>query len=169
MIKKVLTTSLILAISSCSFFNSKEIALPIKSNPAGASIYIDGKYSGQTPTNVNLIPDKNYKATISKEGYSSATINLESWASARGHRGGGDMYRCVADMTGIMLVIPIAGFMSVYCRDFKQEEYSVNLVGNANFQGAGYGAESNYNAAPASQEDEGYTPYDAYMNGPKPR
>ena len=160
MIKNVFYAFLIFTVSSCAFFNDKEVSLPIKSNPSGASIYIDGQYFGQTPAQVRLIPDKNYKATIAKKGYGSSNISLESWVSAREKRGGADMARCFLDMAGVMLVVPIVSFMSVHCRDFKQKEYLVNLVGDPN-QVSGLGG-NGYNAAPLNN---GYNPYDAYNGG----
>ncbi len=128
--KKFIHICLALIISSCSFFNEKYVMLPIKSNPTGADIYIDGRHYGQTPMAVQLIPDRDYAATVTKQGYGTSSFSLETFRSVRENRGGKDMVRCVADALGTMLVIPAAGFLSVHCKDFKQKEYFVNIDGN---------------------------------------
>ena len=122
-----------ISASSCSLLNDKQVALPITSNPVGADLYIDGQYYGKTPKIVNLEPSKTYSATAVKEGYGTANIDLETWYSVRGNRGGGDNFRCVLDAVGTMLLIPAIGFYSVHCRDFKLKDYSINIA-NTGFQ-----------------------------------
>ena len=112
-------------LSSCAyFFNSKTVDVTINSNPSGADIMIDGKNYGRTPITLNLEP-KDYVATLTKEGYGSAQLKLESWQAVR--RKGGEGGRCLADAAGSMLIVPIFSYWSVYCRDFKEPEYSVNI------------------------------------------
>lgn len=130
MTKNILSLILVFLISSCSFFNDKEVLLPIKSRPSGASIYIDGKYFGETPATVKLVPNKTYHATLVKKGFGSSNIDLESWASVRGGRGA-DTTRCVLDSLGFMLFIPAIAFIR-NCRDFKLSEYVVD-IGNNDF------------------------------------
>jgi hypothetical protein len=134
MIKNIIKSTLIaILINSCANFNNKYVTVPIKSTPSGASIYIDNRYLGQTPTTVKLVPDRNYQATIIKKGYGSSTIDMETWYSVRGGRGG-DTTRCALDALGVMLIIPIFSFYSVKCRDFKKSEYAVN-IGNNDYMG----------------------------------
>lgn len=136
MIKNAVYASLIFAVSSCSYFNDKQVSLPIKSNPPGASIYIEGRYYGQTPTAVKLEPNKNYQATIAKKGYTTSNITLESWpwGSVRENVGGADMTRCVLDATVAWTIIPLPGLLSSRCGDFKQKEYVANLMSDPNYQ-----------------------------------
>lgn len=132
MVKKHIIFSAILAgflLNSCSLLNDRAISIPIKSSPNGASIYIDGQYYGETPTSLMLEPSKNYRLNLVKKGYGSSSVDLESWYSVRANRGG-DNFRCVMDALGTMLILPIIGFYSVHCRDFKQPEYIVNIGNN---------------------------------------
>jgi PEGA domain len=154
--------------SSCAFFNSTKVTLPIASNPPGANVYIDGAYFGKTPTILNLEPSKDYQATLTKEGYGSSTVNLETWASVRGGRGA-DTTRCVLDAMGAMLIIPLASFLSVHCRDFKQEQYMVNIQNSG-----GYSAKPPVSLAPTRNSPESIQRYNnppmndykAYGNSP---
>ena len=161
MLKKFFSLFLVFAIASCSFLNDKAVKVPFTSNPSGASVYIDGQYRGQTPTSIKLVPDKNYKATIVKRGYGSSNIDLESWYSVRGGRGG-DNTRCVLDALGIMLVIPAFGFYSTNCRDFKKSEYNVN-IGRNDF-GSGEGVNLEYKDTRnnvRNYRQEGHNPYES--------
>ena len=129
MIKNISSIILIFAISSCSFFNSKTVPVSINSSPAGAGIYIDNQYYGDTPRVIQLVPNKNYQANIVKKGYGSANLNLETWLSVRGGRGA-DTTRCVLDVLGTMLVVPAIAFYN-NCNDFKQTAYSVSIVNSS--------------------------------------
>lgn len=112
-------------VSSCALaFNKKTVDVKINSTPAGADVVIDGRNYGRTPITINIEP-KNYTAVITREGYGSAQIKLEAWQAIR--RKDGEGGRCLADAVGTMLIIPAFSFMSVYCRDFKEEEYSVTI------------------------------------------
>lgn len=53
--------------------------LRVESEPAGASITIDGRYAGTTPATVALSPGKEHRVTISKQGYvpASRSVRLE--------------------------------------------------------------------------------------------
>lgn len=125
--KHILTIFCTFLISSCSFFNDEHIMLPMASNPSGANIYIDNKLYGKTPSNIKIVPKKNYTATFVKPGYGSASVPLEVWASVRGHRGGNDNTRCVLDV----LTLPITMYFSSKCWDFKKKGYFVNIPNNA--------------------------------------
>jgi hypothetical protein len=116
-------------MSSCAFFNDKDIYVPIKSRPSGANVYIDGKYFGDTPTRIKLDPSKNHRATLVKKGYGTSSVDLETWYSVRGGRGA-DNARCALDALGVMLIIPAFSFYSVRCRDFKKREYIVDIGHN---------------------------------------
>lgn len=120
---KILIIGALLLESSCAMmFNSKEVEVAINSNPSGAYIYIDGQNYGKTPATLYIEP-KNYQVTLSKPGYGSTQIQLDTWQAIRRKQGDGS--RCVADLLGSMLVVPFYSVMwSVYCRDFKQPEYS---------------------------------------------
>lgn len=121
--------------SSCAMiFNEKTVDVSISSTPAGADIFIDGRNYGKTPATINIEP-KNYTAILTKEGYGSAQLQLESWAALRNGK-------CVADALGSMLIIPYySAFLSGKCDEFKQKEYHVNIPR----LGGNYGA-TNYNS-----------------------
>ncbi len=123
-------------LASCAFmFNEKTVDVSFASNPQGADIIIDGRNYGKTPATIKLEP-KNYVAILNKEGYGSTQVALESWQAIRTKKGDGG--RCLADAMGTILVLPVFSYWSVYCRDFKQPEYFVNIprqhsdVGNGN-------------------------------------
>lgn len=121
---------MLLISNSCSLMNNTNVTVPINSNPPGADVYIDGKFFGQTPVFANLDPSNDYSATVSKPGYGSTNVSLETWYSVRDGRGA-ESTRCILDAFGTMLVVPAFGFFSVHCRDFKQTDYFVNLSSNA--------------------------------------
>lgn len=124
-IKNIFLIGALCLLSSCAYvFNSKTVDVAINSNPSGADVMIDGKNYGRTPITINLEP-KDYTVILTKEGYGSAQLKLESWQSIR--RKSGEGGRCVADAIGSMLVVPMLSLWSVYCRDFKEPEYSVNI------------------------------------------
>ncbi|MGH8702767.1 MAG: SUMF1/EgtB/PvdO family nonheme iron enzyme [Burkholderiales bacterium] len=53
--------------------------LRVESEPAGASVAVDGRYAGTTPTTLALSPGREHRVTLSKLGYGSAsrTVRLE--------------------------------------------------------------------------------------------
>ena len=126
---KLLPVITLLIINSCSFANKSTVMVPINSNPPGADVVIDGKNYGQTPVFAELKPSKNYKATISKQGYGSANIDMETWYSLR-DVDGADGKRCLADsqVLGIPYFIVLL-FSPEKCGSFKQADYFVDLTG----------------------------------------
>ncbi len=48
----------------------------VVSRPAGASVTVDGEYRGQSPLNLKLPPDNDYRIGVSKSGYRPARRNL---------------------------------------------------------------------------------------------
>ncbi len=124
-LKNIFLVGALYLLSSCAFLmNSKNVDVAINSNPSGADIIIDGRNYGKTPANLNLEP-KNYNVILTKEGYGSAQLKLETWQAIRKKESEGG--RCIADALGTMLVLPALSYWSVYCRDFKEAEYSVNI------------------------------------------
>ena len=129
---KLITRSILLSLlafaSSCAYMgNSKTVDVSIASNPQGADVFIEGKNYGKTPLTINIEP-KGYVVTITKEGHGSAILNLEAWQAIReGDKNKGDGGRCIADIIGTVLFLPYLSYQSVYCRDFKQKEYFVNI------------------------------------------
>ncbi|MDA7705463.1 PEGA domain-containing protein [Rickettsiales bacterium] len=113
-------------ISSCAQMNKDRVKITIRSNPANAHLYINNAYYGQTPAHISLIPDSDidYKATIVGENYQK-TIPLETWYSVREGRGE-ETTRCTLDALGSVLIVPMFSFMSIKCRDFKQQEYLID-------------------------------------------
>lgn len=57
-------------LSGCSTFDQGvEEKVAVYSFPAGATVEVDGKTVGTTPTNISLGSLKTYQVTLSKEGY----------------------------------------------------------------------------------------------------
>ena len=123
--KIIAAAATLLILDSCAMlFNDKNVEVKINSNPQGADVIIDGRSYGRTPAVVSIEP-KNYVATLTKEGYGSTQIKLETWQAVRAKSGEGG--RCIADMLGTILVLPYFSLQSVYCRDFKQPEYFAEI------------------------------------------
>ena len=129
--KKLIIPIVLLALSSsCAMMmNKKNVDVSISSNPPGADIFIESQYYGKTPTTINIEP-RDYTAILNLEGYGTAQIKLESYQAVR--RAEGEGGRCIADTLGMIFVVPAFSAFSVYCRDFKQGEYSVNISPNYN-------------------------------------
>lgn len=156
-------------ISACSFFNDREVAVPISSNPSGAGIYINGIFKGQTPSVIRLDPRENLNLTLTKEGYNNANILMETWYSARENRPGGDRTRCVLDSLGIMMIVPAIALYQG-CKDFKQESYVADLYptnGAGNF-GANSGLPYYYGGGQNQQQksQNNYQNYDSSYGAP---
>ena len=107
--------------SSCAMiFNDKQSEVSINSNPTGANIFIEGKNYGQTPKTIK-IEAKNQAAVLTKEGFGSAQLQLETWVAIKNGK-------CLADAMGSMLLLPYYSFMfSGKCNEFKEKEYFVNI------------------------------------------
>ncbi len=127
-ILKLLPVIALFVVNSCSFANKSTVTVPVNSNPPGASVTIDGRNYGQTPAFVELKPNKNYKATISKTGYGSANIDMETWYSVRDGESG-DGKRCLADSVAVLPIMMILLFAPEKCGSFKQSDYFVDLAG----------------------------------------
>jgi hypothetical protein len=126
---KICLSLLLFVLSACSFANKSTISVPINSNPPGADVYIDDQYFGQTPVFADLKPSKNYKARISKPGFGSTTIDMETWYSLR-NSDGADGKRCVADVASFVLpYMVVLLFAPEKCGSFKQSDYFVDLTG----------------------------------------
>lgn len=125
---KLLPIIALVIINSCSFANKSTVIVPVNSNPPGADVVIDGRNYGQTPTFVELTPNKNYKATISKKGYGSANIDMDTWYSVRGGEDG-DGKRCLADSAAVLPIMMVLLFAPEKCGSFKQSDYFVDISG----------------------------------------
>jgi len=129
--KKIILAIILSLLTSCSFMNEKYVIVPFSSNPQGADIYIDNQYQGKTPSNIKIIPNKNYKATFIKYGYQRKNLNLETWkwVSIRENRNNfGDSARCFLDALSMVLILPIAALTSVHCKDFTKKNYNAELI-----------------------------------------
>ena len=119
--QKLFLITLLGTASSCAMlFNEKTVDVSINSNPAGATIFIEGKSYGKTPATLKLEPKK-YSVLLSKEGYGSAQLQLDYWVNIRNGK-------CLADVLGTMLVVPYYSYYwSGKCNDFKQKDYFVTI------------------------------------------
>jgi hypothetical protein len=126
---KLLPVIALFVVNSCSFANKSTVTVPINSNPPGADVVIDGKNYGQTPLFASLNPGKNHKATISKKGYGSASIDMDTWYSMRDGEGD-DGKRCMADIGSFLFpYFVVLLFAPEKCASFKQADYFVDLAG----------------------------------------
>ena len=50
--------------------------LTLSSEPAGATVTVDGEYRGQTPLEVTMAPGRQYEVSLSKLGYETYTVEL---------------------------------------------------------------------------------------------
>lgn len=118
-----------LQLSACSYLNNKKVVVFVNSDPVGANIYVDDKFYGTTPRDLEVVPDKNYLLTVKKEGYVTKSVELKSENSFRlnARYDGFDTRRCVIDALGSVFVIPYIAFRSVYCRNFSQNSYNFDL------------------------------------------
>lgn len=130
----------IISTSSCSFFNSKNAEVRINTNPQGARILINGSDYGFTPATIS-IPVKKYMINLQKDGYGSAMLEVDSWASIKTNANNkivADGYRCLLDSLNPFL------FFTVFlknCQDFKKKSYNVVIQQNSasyNDQSQGY-------------------------------
>lgn len=68
----------VLLLTSCAgVFKGTSQSITFTSNPEGAEVFIDGVSRGVTPLTLKLKKNKHDTAMIKKEGYKTATINLE--------------------------------------------------------------------------------------------
>lgn len=71
----VLIPFLILVSGCCSIIRGNREMISIDSVPSGAKVSIDG-LKGTTPYSASLARDKDYVATVSKEGYQSQQVQI---------------------------------------------------------------------------------------------
>lgn len=149
-LKMVFLSLLVQGISSCAYLmNSKEVEVAIESSPPGADIIIEGRNYGKTPKRIKIIP-QNHTAILTKEGYGSASIELETWQAVREDKAEGG--RCLADALGSMFIVPAFSYWSVYCRDFKEKKYSVTIP----YTGGPQGSYSQYNSPYSAKRNNAY-------------
>ncbi len=163
-------------VNACSFANKSTVTVPINSNPPGATVMIDGRNYGQTPAFVELKPSKNYLATISKRGYGSVNVNMETWYSVRDGQGA-DGGRCMMDLPvlGIPYFIVLL-FAPEKCSSFKQSDYFVDLAGGKQImpedlepQANNQNQQNQYDQSNNGQSNNGYygsqSPYQSQYRG----
>ena len=124
---RIILSILVLNISSCALRNQPTVIITVDSEPSGAKILIDGIYYGDTAKEVRLIPDKNYHLRLVKDGYQVIDYEMETKLTLRKNRQE-ENNRCKADLIGSVLIFPIIGLKSLYCRDFTKELYSFELT-----------------------------------------
>ena len=121
LLRQLTFVAVLSSASSCAMmFNDNQSEVSINSNPTGANIFIEGKNYGQTPAKIKL-EAKNQTAVLTKEGFGSAHLQLETWAAIKNGK-------CLADALGTIFVVPGYSFMySGKCSEFKEKEYFVNI------------------------------------------
>lgn len=62
----------------CSSLTLIPTNFPVFSDPAGAKIYVNGLYSGETPQTIHLGMEKDHDLRLEKEGYCPFSITLQS-------------------------------------------------------------------------------------------
>lgn len=152
-----LVASLLLASSCAAMMNDKNAEVSINSNPPGANIFIEGRNYGQTPATLN-IEAKNQTVVLTKEGYGSAQLQLETWYTAKNGK-------CMADAMGAMFIVPLYSFISGKCTEFKEKEYFVTIPNTG-----GAGTAGSYRGPNASMIGAGNQPQNMinyYYNQPQ--
>lgn len=119
--RRLALVAILSSASSCAMmFNDKQDQVTINSTPSGADIFIEGKSYGKTPATIKL-EAKNQTAVISKEGYGSAQLQLQTWVTAKNGK-------CLADAMTSMFIVPYYSFMfSGKCAEFKEKEHMVTI------------------------------------------
>lgn len=114
-----------LGSASCAMMvGDKNAPISILSNPPGADIFIDGRNYGKTPATLD-IEAKNHIVTLTKEGYGSTQLQLETWAAIKDKA-------CMVDALTSMFVIPMYSLIwSGNCNEFKEESYSAIIPQSA--------------------------------------
>jgi hypothetical protein len=130
-LKTALTLALLLSSSCALMFNDDKAEVTINSTPSGADIFINGKNYGKTPATIK-IEAINQTVVLSKEGYGSTQLQLETWYAVKNGK-------CMADALGTMFVVPVFSFLKNKCSEFKEKEYFANIP---NVGGIGMGRSS---------------------------
>jgi len=74
---------LVLFVSSCAtIFKGSKSNLALESDPAGAQVFIDGHYMGDTPLRLKLESKRDYAIEFRKEGYLTKTVNVQNKVGA---------------------------------------------------------------------------------------
>ena len=74
----ILSIIFIITLLNCAtMFNDKKPSVSMNSDPAGAKVYINGNYYGETPLTINLAVKKEYFIEFRKGGYETKIYNLD--------------------------------------------------------------------------------------------
>lgn len=96
--------------------------LVVESDPAGANVTLSNGQTGRTPTSFKLPRKDNLIVTISKEGYETLTVNVNSQVSGAGAAGmAGNVL--VGGLVGVV-VDPLTGAM----KDLRPNPVKVTMV-----------------------------------------
>ena len=80
--------SVLLTLSGCATITrGTKDTLVVESDPAGANVSLSNGLTGKTPTSFKLPRKENLVVTISKEGYETLTVNVNSQVSGAGGAG----------------------------------------------------------------------------------
>ena len=102
-IKIYIVLTLVVSMTGCSMFAEKHQMLGISSSPTGATIAVNGKDAGKTPTTISIQRNVETSVIISKDGYIGATRTTRSDISPIG----------ILDIVGgTFLILPFIGLLS---------------------------------------------------------
>jgi hypothetical protein len=74
-----LIASLALGLSGCAtVFHGSHERMSVDSDPRGAEVYINDKYSGDTPLRIKLWSGAIYRIEFRKEGYRPKVVNISN-------------------------------------------------------------------------------------------
>ncbi|WP_020396648.1 PEGA domain-containing protein [Thiolinea disciformis] len=84
--KVIIGASLLLAtLSGCATITrGTEEALVVESDPAGADVKLSNGMTGKTPSSFKVKRKEKLTVTISKSGYETATVNVNTQVASRG-------------------------------------------------------------------------------------
>lgn len=77
----VVLGALLLAASACSETDTGSVT--IDSDPAGATIMVDGETRGTTPKTFNLVPEGSFEVTLQLDGHQPKTVKVSVPAGGR--------------------------------------------------------------------------------------
>ena len=80
---KIIVFVIVFQLVGCAtIFKGTNSHLGMHSNPAGAEVYINGKYMGKTPLSLKLSSKTSYVIEFRKEGYKSIARNVTNKVGA---------------------------------------------------------------------------------------
>ena len=73
----------VFSLNGCAtIFKGGKQTIGFGSNPAGAEVYINGQFKGNTPLNIKLKVNKSYSIEFRRDGYETRVVNISKTLGA---------------------------------------------------------------------------------------